>query len=205
MPFRSLMRFGRDSFLRSPANILFAQVSQVVYVRAEGPKALSSGQWIQAARPEGAEAFSSGQWTQAARPEGAEALSPGQRTQAARPEGAEALSPGQRTQAARPEGAEALSPGQRPGLFGAVTCRPYRAHCCLPLYPGRCPGLRASAPSGRVGQKQGVWGKNLRTFSCLCVPPRVPFFSLRAYHFLRGLNLVNDCSKCHEIRNICTL
>ena len=26
--FRSLMRFGRDSFLRSPANILFAQVSQ---------------------------------------------------------------------------------------------------------------------------------------------------------------------------------
>lgn len=34
---------------------------------------------------------------------------------------------------------------------------------------------------------------------------RVPFFSLRAYHFLRGLNLVNDCSKCHEIRNICTL
>ena len=28
MPFRSLMRFGRDSFLRSPANILFAQVSQ---------------------------------------------------------------------------------------------------------------------------------------------------------------------------------
>lgn len=38
-------------------------------------------------------------------------------------------------------------------------------------------------------------------------PPRVPFFSLslRAYHFLRGLNLVNDCSKCHEIRNICTL
>lgn len=36
-------------------------------------------------------------------------------------------------------------------------------------------------------------------------PPRVPFFSLRAYHFLRGLNLVNDCSKCHEIRYICTL
>ena len=38
-------------------------------------------------------------------------------------------------------------------------------------------------------------------------PPRVTFFSLslRAYRFLRGLNLVNDCSKCHEIRNICTL
>lgn len=35
-------------------------------------------------------------------------------------------------------------------------------------------------------------------------PPRVPF-TLRAYHFLRGLSLVNDCSKCHEIRNICTL
>lgn len=37
-------------------------------------------------------------------------------------------------------------------------------------------------------------------------PPRVPFsLSLRAYHFLRWLNLVNDCSKCHEIRNICIL
>ena len=79
LPFRSLMRFGRDSFLRSPANILFAQVSQVVYVRVEGPKALSPEQWIQAARPEGAKALSSGQWIQAARPEGAEALSPGQR------------------------------------------------------------------------------------------------------------------------------
>ena len=47
------MRFGRDSFQRRPANILFAQVSQVVYVRVEGPKALSPRQWIQAARPEG--------------------------------------------------------------------------------------------------------------------------------------------------------
>ena len=28
LSFRSLLRFGRDSFLRSPANILFAQVSQ---------------------------------------------------------------------------------------------------------------------------------------------------------------------------------
>lgn len=37
-------------------------------------------------------------------------------------------------------------------------------------------------------------------------PPRVPFFSLsQGLSFLRGLNLVNDCSKCHEIRNICTL
>lgn len=35
-------------------------------------------------------------------------------------------------------------------------------------------------------------------------PPKSPVYS-RAYHFLRGLNLVNDCSKCHEIRNICTL
>ena len=30
-------------------------------------------------------------------------------------------------------------------------CCRYRAHCWLPLYPGRCPGLRASAPSGRIG------------------------------------------------------
>ena len=42
-------------------------------------------------------------------------------------------------------------------------------------------------------------------------PPRVPFFfSLSGLisfccRFLRGLNLVNDCSKCREIRNICTL
>ena len=41
--------------------------------------------------------------------------------------------------------------------------------------------------------------------------PRVPFFSLSGLisfvvGFLRGgLNQVNDCSKCHEIRNICTL
>ena len=51
----------------------------MVYVRAEGPKALSPEQWIQAARPERAEALSPGQWIQAARPERAEALSPGQR------------------------------------------------------------------------------------------------------------------------------
>ena len=32
---------------------------------------------------------------------------------------------------------------------------PYRAHCSLytPLYPGRCPGLCASAPSGRTACK----------------------------------------------------
>lgn len=40
-------------------------------------------------------------------------------------------------------------------------------------------------------------------------PPRVRF-SLSGLisfvvGFLRGLNQVNDCSKCHEIRNICTL
>ena len=51
----------------------------MVYVRAEGPKALSPEQWIQAARPERAEALSPEQWIQAARPEGAEALSPWQR------------------------------------------------------------------------------------------------------------------------------
>ena len=65
--------------------------------------------------------------------------------------------------------------------------------------PGRCPGLRASAPSGRVGQK-------LAKLQLFVRPPQESrFLSLRAYHFLRGLNLVNDCSKCHEIRNICTL
>ena len=58
---------------------LKTEVSHVVQVRAEGPEALSPGQWTQAARPERAEALSPGQWTQAARPEGAEALSPGQR------------------------------------------------------------------------------------------------------------------------------
>ena len=42
----------------------------------------------------------------------------------------------------RPERAEAPSPGHRPGLL--------RAPCCLPLYPGRCPGLGASALSGRA-------------------------------------------------------
>ena len=40
---------------------LETEVSQVVYVRAEGPIALSPEQWIQAARPERAEALSPGQ------------------------------------------------------------------------------------------------------------------------------------------------
>ena len=40
---------------------LFTQLSQVVYVRAEGPKAHSPGHRSQAARPEGAEALSPGQ------------------------------------------------------------------------------------------------------------------------------------------------
>ena len=39
---------------------LKTEVSHVVQVRAEGPKALSPGQWTQAARPEGAEALSPG-------------------------------------------------------------------------------------------------------------------------------------------------
>ena len=39
---------------------LKTEVSHVVQVRAEGPEALSPGQWTQAARPEGAEALSPG-------------------------------------------------------------------------------------------------------------------------------------------------
>ena len=39
---------------------LKTEVSHVVQVRAEGPKAHSPGQWTQAARPEGAEALSPG-------------------------------------------------------------------------------------------------------------------------------------------------
>ena len=33
--------------------------------------------------------------------------------------------------------------------FGCESFCPYRAYCWLLLYPGRCPGLGASAPSGR--------------------------------------------------------
>ena len=40
---------------------LKTEVSHVVQVRAEGPEALSPGQWTQAARPERAEALSPGQ------------------------------------------------------------------------------------------------------------------------------------------------
>ena len=75
----------------------------------------------------------------------------------------------------RPERAEALSPGQRPGLLRSQTWRPVRAKALklvaiykafaltgrqvtAPNNPGRCPGLRASAPSGRMG-------KNLRNFN----------------------------------------
>ena len=36
-------------------------------------------------------------------------------------------------------------------------------------------------------------------------PPKSPVFLSQGLSFLRGLNLVIDCSKCHEIRNICTL
>ena len=67
----------------------------------------------------------------------------------------------------RPEGAEALSPGQRPGLLRMIAYRPVRAKAlkyraiykafaltgrqvCEHDNPGRCPGLRASAPSGRA-------------------------------------------------------
>ena len=69
----------------------------------------------------------------------------------------------------RPERAEAPSPGQRPGYDGnqqdalkgqklyvlsgifkafALTGR----QVCVRNYPGRCPGLGASALSGRMGQ-----------------------------------------------------
>ena len=73
----------------------------------------------------------------------------------------------------RPEGAEALSPGQRPGLLRMIAYRPVRAKAlkyraiykafaltgrqvCEHDNPGRCPGLRASAPSGRAAY-MGFW------------------------------------------------
>jgi len=85
-----------------------------------------------------------------------------------RAEGPKAPSPGHRPQAARPEGAEALSPGHRPGYDGNQQGAPVRAKAlcfawsfkafaltgrqvCVRNNPGRCPGLGASAPSGRVG------------------------------------------------------
>ena len=67
----------------------------------------------------------------------------------------------------RAESPKAPSPGQRPGLNGMEAMRPVRAKALyiwtnfmlLPLqgdiltsfYPGRCPGLGASALSGRIG------------------------------------------------------
>ena len=68
----------------------------------------------------------------------------------------------------RPERAEAPSPGHRPGYLWTQTCRPVRAKALyIARYlkafaltgrkasahnnPGRCPGLGASALSGRVG------------------------------------------------------
>ena len=70
--------------------------------------------------------------------------------------------------AARPERAEAPSPGQRPGYNGKKQRRPERAKAlytaryfkafaltgrqvCVCNNPGRCPGLGASALSGRIG------------------------------------------------------
>ena len=79
----------------------------------------------------------------------------------------------QNSQAVRPEGAEAHSPGQRPGYFVFIMnnapCKgntliirllpfllwqaakpsPGRGVSVGHIYPGRCPGLCASAPSGR--------------------------------------------------------
>ena len=49
-----------------------------------------------------------------------------------------------------PEGAESVSPGQRPGLLRMIAFCPYRRLADKPLYPGRCPGLRAFGPSART-------------------------------------------------------
>ena len=108
---------------------------------------------------------------------------------------------------ARPERAEAPSPGQRPGfLLCARVARPVRAkalhiaedfpifiRCVLKLlplqgallialYPGRCPGLRASALSGRAAY-MGFWTISWRAavgflifWSCFC-----ELLSLRLY------------------------
>ena len=71
---------------------------------------------------------------------------------------------------ARPEREEAHSPGQRPGLLRTQTCRPVRAKALklqtiskafaltgrladCHYYPGRCPGLGASALSGRAAYR----------------------------------------------------
>ena len=69
----------------------------------------------------------------------------------------------QKSKVVRPEGAEAPSPGQRPGCNTSKAKRPVRAEALIMnafaltgrfaldiLHPGRCPGLGASAPSGRT-------------------------------------------------------
>ena len=72
-----------------------------------------------------------------------------------RPERAEAPSPGHRpgdlwTQAYRPVRAKAFKYQPTYKAFNIQSFCPYRAPCWLPIYPGRCPGLGASALSGRV-------------------------------------------------------
>ena len=76
-------------------------------------------------------------------------------------------------EAARPERAEAPSPGHRPGYNvnqqGALTGR----EVCVRDYPGRCPGLGASALSGRMAQTCEILGVNAadihaRCFTVLC-------------------------------------
>ena len=67
----------------------------------------------------------------------------------------------------RPERAAAHSPGQRPGFFMNANLTPCKGKSFLDVfkafaitgrfadyqhYPGRCPGLGASALSGREGQ-----------------------------------------------------
>ena len=114
-----------------------------------------------------------------------------------RAEGPKAHSPGQWTQAARPEGAEALSPGQRPGLLRMIAYRPVRAKAlkyraiykafaltgrqvCEHDNPGRCPGLRASAPSGRAAY---MGSSVIRNF--------VPSSSFRAYWVIPTVQFEN--------------
>ena len=74
----------------------------------------------------------------------------------------------------RPVRAKALNIARSFKAF-ALTGRQVTA----PNNPGRCPGLRASAPSGRVGQK-------LAKLQLFVRPPRVPFFSLS-----QGLSFFN--------------
>ena len=97
----------------------------------------------------------------------------------------------------RPEGAEALSPGQRPGLLRMIAYRPVRAKAlkyraiykafaltgrqvCEHDNPGRCPGLRASAPSGRAAY---MGSSVIRNF--------VPSSSFRAYWVIPTVQFEN--------------